>query len=274
MLNWRSVRHVPNTRFTCSIGPERKETPMSRVAVVTGAGQGIGREYALALAQDGHHVVAADLNKDAVLALAERAKAQGLDIVALPVDVSDKASVEALAAAVRRDVGPVQILVNNAAIYHSMRQDPQLTVDIDYWRKVFAVNVDGALLCTQAFAPDMIEASWGRVIMQTSTAAYLGKGGHYGVSKIALIGVTQGFARELGPKGITVNAIAPGPIDTEATRVAVTDEIMQRLMTSIPLGRMGSTDDLLGTLRFLVSDAAAWMTGQVLVVDGGLTKRL
>jgi 3-oxoacyl-[acyl-carrier protein] reductase len=245
-----------------------------RVAVVTGAGQGIGRDYAWALAEDGHMVIAADLNEQAVRTLAEEAAGKHLRVLGMRVDVSDKQSVDELAAAVRADVGPVGILVNNAAIYHSMRNDKQLTVDIEYWRKVFSVNVDGALLCTQAFAPDMQAEGWGRVVVQTSTAAYLGGGGHYGVTKTALIALTQGFARELGGSGVTVNAIAPGPIDTEATRTTVPDGTLERLAAQIPMGRVGTTADLLAPLRFLVSEGAGWTTGQVLVVDGGLVKRL
>jgi len=247
---------------------------MSRLAVVTGAGQGIGREYALALAHDGFNVVAADINLEAVQQLQDEGEAAGLKVHGRAVDVSDRDSVFGLAASVRTELGPTSVLVNNAAIYHSMRQDPQMSVSIDYWRRVFSVNVEGALLCTQAFAGDMQEAGWGRVVMQTSTAAYMGKGGHYGVSKVALIGLTQGFARELGPYGVTVNAIAPGPVDTEATRLTVDQATLERLTAAIPLGRTGTTDDLIGVLRFIVSDAAAWMTGQVMVIDGGGSKRL
>ncbi len=247
---------------------------MNRVAVVTGAAQGIGRDYALGLARDGFQVVAADINADAVAELQTEASQEGLVLRGMAVDVSDRNSVFGLAERVRSDLGPTSVLVNNAAIYHSMRLDSQMTVDIDYWRRVFSVNVDGALLCTQAFAPDMKEAGWGRVVMQTSTAAYMGRGGHYAVSKVALIGVTQGFARELGPFGVTVNAIAPGPIDTEATRVTVDQATLDRLKESIPLGRTGTTADLVGVLRFVVSDASAWMTGQVMVIDGGGSKRL
>ncbi|MDT0410408.1 MULTISPECIES: SDR family oxidoreductase [Streptomyces] len=243
------------------------------VAIVTGAAQGIGRVYAQALAADGATVVAADLNEPGAAETAELITKEGGKAVAAQVDVSDKASTLALAERVRSEFGAAHILVNNAAIYHSMRNDRQLDVDIDYWRKVLQVNIDGALLMTQAFAPLLIEAGWGRVVNQTSTAAYLGGGGHYGVSKLAVIGLTQGFAGELGEHGITVNAIAPGVIMTEATKVTVGEDVIKQLGAAVPLQHTAGPEDLVGALRFLTGDECAWITGQTLLVDGGLVKR-
>ena len=180
----------------------------------------------------------------------------------------------ALAERVRQEFGAAHIVVNNAAMYHSMRLDPQLTVDVDYWRRVFAVNLDGALLVTQALAPLLVEAGWGRVVMQSSIAAYAGGGGAYGVSKLALLGLTRGFARELGPHGVTVNGIAPGPIMNEAT-IATVPEAQARRRWS-PRARSSAREprsDLVGALLFLCSDLSAWMTGQTLIVDGGITVR-
>src|SRR6185436_18805554 len=185
----------------------------------------------------------------------------------------DRDSTLELAEATRQRFGAAHIVVNNAALYHSMRLDPQLTVDIEYWRRVFSVNVDGPLLVTQALAPLLIEAGWGRVVMQTSTAAY-DNGGAYGTSKLALISLTRGFARELGGHGITVNAIAPGPILTEATLVTVPTERVDALVASAAIKRPGQVDDLFGTLLYLCSDLSAWVTAQTLVVDGGIAARL
>ncbi|MFJ3212558.1 SDR family oxidoreductase [Streptomyces flaveolus] len=245
----------------------------SHVAIVTGAAQGIGRVYAQALAEDGATVVAADLNEAGAQETARLITEAGGKALAAQVDVSDKQSTLDLAGLVSSEFGAAHILVNNAAIYHSMRNDRQLDVDIDYWRKVMSVNLDGALLMTQAFAPLLIEAGWGRIVNQTSTAAYLGGGGHYGVSKLAVIGLTQGFAQELGHHGITVNALAPGVIMTEATKVTVDESVIRGLAAAIPLQHQAVPDDLVGAMRFLTGEDAAWMTGQTLIVDGGMVKR-
>jgi 3-oxoacyl-[acyl-carrier protein] reductase len=187
--------------------------------------------------------------------------------------VSDRDSTVALASTVRDTRGTCHILVNNAAIFHSMRNDPQLTVDIEYWRRMFSVNLDGALLTTQAIAPMMIEAGWGRVIMQSSTGAYSG-GGAYNTAKLALLGLMRGFAKELGHAGITVNAIAPGPIMTEATVATVPEARLEQARQAAAIKRLGEVSDVIGALLFLCSDLSSWFTGQTVVVDGGMTQRL
>jgi 3-oxoacyl-[acyl-carrier protein] reductase len=243
------------------------------VAVVSGAAQGIGREYALALAEDGASVVAADIKPEGAEETAALIREKGGRAVAMTVDVSDPESTKALAARVEREVGRANILVNNAAIYQSLRFDPVLEVDIAYWRRLFAVNVDGALLMVQAFAPQLIAAGWGRVVNQTSVAAYT-PGGVYGATKLALIHLTQSQAKELGAHGIPVNAIAPGPILTEATLETLDDARIDRLVGSAMIKTRNGPEALVGTLRYLCGGAVDWVTGQTLVVDGGLTRRL
>ncbi|MGH7863529.1 MAG: SDR family NAD(P)-dependent oxidoreductase, partial [Candidatus Binataceae bacterium] len=227
-----------------------------RVAIVTGAAQGIGREYAKVLAANGAAVVVADVNLKSANETARDIAAAGGRAIALETDVSDKDSCHRAAANARDAFGAVTILVNNAAIYHSMRLDPLLAVDIGYWRKVFSVNLDGALLMSQAVAPHMIEKGWGRIVNQSSAAAYMGasNGAQYATSKLAMIGLTQGLAAELGRHGITVNAIAPGPIFTEATKATVPAPMIEMLLSMTPINRKVEPDGLNGVLLFLVSD--------------------
>jgi 3-oxoacyl-[acyl-carrier protein] reductase len=250
------------------VGAER------RVAVVTGAGRGIGREYALALARAGYAVAVADLNRAGAGETADLIEKEQGHAAAFAADVSDTGSVQRLAADVRSAFGTVHVLVNNAALYHSIRLDSQLEVDIEYWRKMFAVNVEGVLLCTQAFAPMMIAQHYGRIINQASAGAYLGGGGAYAVSKVALLGITQGFARELGPHGITVNAIAPGLVFTEATLATVSAAAQEAMVARAAIPVQGQPRDLTSALLFFASEDSRWVTGQTLIVDGGLSARL
>jgi 3-oxoacyl-[acyl-carrier protein] reductase len=244
-----------------------------KVAVVTGAAAGIGRDYARGLARCGAQVVVADINEAGAKETSELIKADGGAALTAVVDVSSKESTLALAAAVRERCGGAHILVNNAAIFHDLKKFPQLTIDIEYWRKVFSVNLDGALLATQALAPLLIEAGWGRVIMQTSTAAYAAAG-VYGATKIALLPLIRGFAKELGPHNITVNGIAPGATMTEAMMDTVPTERLAELRAAQFIDRPGVTEDLVGPLLFLCGEESRWITGQTLVVDGGATWRL
>lgn len=246
-----------------------------KVAIVTGAAQGIGVEYAKGLSSMGMRVAIADINVEKAQTVADEIISRGGQAMAVGVDISQKESTLAMADQVRSAFGaPIQVLINNAAIYHSMRMDPMMKVGIDYWRKVMSVNVDGALLCIQAVAPQMIEAGWGRIINQSSSAAYLGMGGHYAVSKLALIAMTQGFARELGGYGITVNGIAPGTIYTEATELTVSEARKEELLKIQAVPKKGEPSDLVGMIKFLCSDEAGFITGQTHLIDGGMTKRL
>lgn len=245
-----------------------------RVAIVTGGAQGIGREYSKAIAAEGAQVVVADLNLDGAKETVSEIEAAGHLAFPMHVDVSDRDSTHALAGAACDHFGPVTVLVNNAAIYHGMRMDPMSQVDIEYWRRMLAVNLDGALLMTQAVAPQMIDAKWGRVVNQSSAGAYHGRGGAYNVAKLGLVAVTQGFAAELGPHGITVNAIAPGPIFTEATKTTPPPQLIDEMLAKTPINRRLAPDAVNGVLLFLLSEAASWMTGQTLIYDGGYSKRL
>ena len=245
-----------------------------RIAAVTGAGRGIGRQYALALAAAGFVVAVADLNSEGAAETVALIEKDGGQAAPFTVDVSDPDRVGALASDVRETFGTVHALVNNAALYHSIRLDSQMTVEIEYWRRMMAVNVEGVLLCTQAFAPMMIEQGYGRIVNQASIGAYMGGGGAYAVSKVAVLGVTQGFARELGPLGITVNAIAPGLTFTEATLSTVSQAAQEAMVARAAIPIQGQPTDLTSALLFLVDERSRWITGQTIIVDGGLATRL
>ncbi|GHD75566.1 MULTISPECIES: SDR family oxidoreductase [Streptomyces] len=239
-----------------------------KVAIVTGAGQGIGEGYARALAAEGARVVVAELNEEQ----GERvAKEIGDAALFVKVDVADPASAEAMAAAVMAEFGRIDYLVNNAAIFHSMRRDGLTTVPLDYLNRFLQVNLMGALHCTRAVVPHMPEG--GAIVNQSSTAAWLG-GGYYGLAKAGINSLTASLAAELGGKNIRVNGIAPGPTDTDATRSIVPKEFQEQMTNSLAIKRMGTPEDLAPAVLFLLSDEARWLTGQVVSVDGGQVVRL
>lgn len=243
-----------------------------KVAIVTGAGQGIGEAYAKALGAQGASVVVADINETNGARVAADITAAGGSALFVRVDVASPESTQALAAATIDAFGGVDFLVNNAAIYHDMELSALISVDWDYYRRFMAVNMDGALLCIRACYESMAARGGGSIINQSSTAAWMAIG-YYGIAKLGLNGITQSVARELGPRGIRVNAIAPGPTDTEATRRIAPEPIMKHILAGMPLARMGSVDDLVGICLFLLSDESSWMTGQVVNVDGGQIMR-
>jgi 3-oxoacyl-[acyl-carrier protein] reductase len=239
-----------------------------KVAIVTGAGQGIGEAYAHALAAEGARVVVADINATAGEKVAKEIAAESGEAVFAEVDVSDPESTSAMATLAVERFGGIDYLVNNAAIYGGMKLDFLLTVDWSYYKKFMGVNMDGALLCTRACAPHMTERGGGAIVNQSSTAAWL-YSGFYGLAKVGVNGLTQQLAHELGGSRIRINAIAPGPTDTEATRTVTPGTIVEDMVKGLPLKRMGRPDDLVGMCLFLLSDEAGWITGQIFNVDGG-----
>jgi len=238
-----------------------------RTAIVTGAAQGIGEAYARALASEGANVVVADLNTELGEQVAKQIVADGGSATFVPVDVSDPVSTEALAAATVEKYGRIDHVVNNAAIYGGMKLDLLLTVPWDYYKKFMSVNLDGALNVTRAVWPHM-SAEGGSIVNQSSTAAWV-YSGFYGLAKVGINGLTQQLAVELGGSNIRINAIAPGPTDTEATRSTTPPKMVADMIKRLPLKRMGTPDDLIGMCLFLLSDEASWVTGQIFNVDGG-----
>lgn len=245
-----------------------------KVAVVTGAGQGIGETYARRLAAEGAAVVVAEINEAQGQAVADAINADGGQALFVHVDVSDPASCEAMAKAACDAFGGIDYLVNNAAIFAGMRYEPLMSVDVDYYMRFMAVNLHGALFVSRACVPSMIERGGGAIVNQSSTAAYMSgsAGAYYGISKLGTNGLTMALSAELGPKGIRVNGVAPGPTLTDAMR-QVDPKIIEGIVGTMPLGRLGSTDEQADAVLFLLSDAAAFITGQTLCVDGGMIRK-
>ena len=244
-----------------------------KVAIVTGAGgrgNSIGRAYAMGLAQAGASVVVADLNGDGAQAVADEIGGTGGKAHAVEVDVASETSAKAMAKAATDTFGGIDILVNNAALMVDVSYDDLETVAMDAWRKAFAVNLDGALLCARACAPAMRQRGGGRIVNQTSGGAFPATG-LYGITKLALVGLTTSLAKRYGKDGITCNAIAPGNVTSDAGKMLVPDDspFIKFLEMTCASRPRGEPDELVGTLLLLCSEAGAWITGQTIHVDGG-----
>lgn len=243
-----------------------------KVAIVTGAGGGIGEAYARALVGEGAKVVIAEIDEQRGAAVADSIKAEGGEAVFVPVDVSSESSTQAMAAATVEAYGGIDFLVNNAALFGGMKTESMLSVDWDYYKKFMDINLDGALLCARACYRSMKERGGGAIVNQSSTAAWMGVG-YYGLSKLAINGLTHCLARELGRMKIRVNAIAPGPTDTAALGAQVPAAFRDQLVAQTPISRLGQPEDMTGACLFLLSDAASWVSGQIFAVDGGQSVR-
>jgi NAD(P)-dependent dehydrogenase (short-subunit alcohol dehydrogenase family) len=241
-----------------------------RVAIVTGAGQGLGRVFAKAFAMAGAIPVIAERNHDKGSAVAAEI---GNEAFAIHTDVADPASIDSMVAEVDRRFGRIDILVNNAGIFSTLEMRPFEQIPLDEWEHVLRVNVTGPFLCARAVLPAMRRARWGRIINMASGAVTLGRPNylHYITSKAALEGMTRSMARELGADGITVNSILPGATFTEIERKTVSPEQKQRIVAQQCIPRPEVPEDLVGTVLFLASEASAFVTGQGLTVDGGCT---
>ncbi|HZV48346.1 MAG TPA: 3-oxoacyl-ACP reductase family protein [Candidatus Dormibacteraeota bacterium] len=241
-----------------------------RVAAVTGSGSGIGRAIALALAADGARVAVLDIDEAGAQGTVEAVRAAGGSARAWVVDVADEASVDRARAGVESTWGPLRILVNNAG-WDEIQ--PFLENDRGFIRKVVAINYLGPVILTQAFLRGMVEAgAGGRIVNIASDAGRVGSTGEvvYAGAKAGMIGFTKALAREMARHGITVNCVCPGPTDTPLFR-RQPERMQQALERAIPFRRLGRPEEVAGAVRYFVSDAAAYVTGQVLSVSGGLT---
>jgi 3-oxoacyl-[acyl-carrier protein] reductase len=239
-----------------------------RIALVTGASQGIGRACALALAKAGATVALAARNQAKLDETVAEIEAAGGKAAAFALDVASEESIKAGAKAVIAQFGKVEILVNNAGI---TRDGLMMRMKRADWDDVIGTNLTGAFLMSQAVVPSMMKNRWGRIVNISSVVGRMGQAGqvNYVSSKAGLIGMTRSMARELASRGITVNAVAPGYIETPMT--AVLNEAQRTaMMATIPLGRPGTDQDIAQSVVFLASDAASYITGHVLDVNGGM----
>jgi len=248
-----------------------------KVAIVTGAGgrkNNIGRAYSLGFANAGAAVVAADLNLEGAQAVAEEIRAAGGKAIAVRVDISSPESVTQMAAAATEAFGGVDILANNAALMVDFAREPASRISLADWNHVVAVNVTGALLCSQAVIPSMRARGGGKIVNQLSAGAFPAIS-LYGVTKLALYGVTTALALELGPDKINVNAIAPGNTMSDAGYSLTPDgsNFVKTMEARVAMRLRGQPDELVGAMMLLCSPAGDWITGQVIHVDGGWVLR-
>lgn len=245
-----------------------------RVVIVTGAGQGIGRELARQFAAAGAIAIVADLNVANAERVAHEIMQNDGKALAVSLDVGNRASVDAMVDIVKSSYGRIDTLINNAGIFASLEKKPFDLISQQEWEQVLHINITGVFNCVSAVTPHMREAGWGRIVNISSDAVRLGVTNylHYVTSKSALIGMSASLARELGPHGITVNCVRPGGVSTEVERVAnPTIERRQQQIAQQCIPKTQVASDLAGLIMFLSSPASSFITGQTIACDGGLT---
>jgi len=240
----------------------------NRTAFITGASRGIGRACAQALSSAGARVAVAARNVEQLETLAAELRSNGREAFVVPLDLANPDSIKEALAKTSKDFGSISILVNNAGI---TKDGLALRMKKDDWDAVIATNLTGAFLAIQQVLQGMMRERWGRIINISSVVGEMGNAGqaNYVASKAGLIGLTKSIAQEMGSRNITVNAVAPGYIETDMTQ-ALTQELKDKMLANIPLRRIGRPEDVAAAVRFLASDDAAYITGHVLDVNGGI----
>lgn len=244
---------------------------MDRVAVVTGGGSGLGESIALQLGRDGHRVAVLDINGEAAAKVAAEIRANGGETLAVQADVAEPDSVTEAFETARNGLGPVTILVTSAALGGFTRFD---RITLEEWNRYLAVNLTGTFLCMQAALADMVDAGWGRIVTISSAAGQNGasRQGHYSATKGGVIALTKSVALDYAAKCITVNTVPPFVVDTPMLREQQRDNKLppaEYLVKAIPAGRLGTGEDIAALCGFLCSEAASYITGQVIGVNGG-----
>ncbi len=249
-------------------------TIRKKIALVTGGGSGMGEATSLRLARDGIAVGVLDINGDAAEVVAQAIRHAGGEAIAVVADVSDRSQVEDAVEFVRDELGAITVLINNAGVENFT---PFEEIDGDNWARIMAVNLTGTYNMTQVVLPDMVDLGWGRIINISSFGAQVGAAhmSHYAASKGGIIALTRSLAIEFGPRGITVNAIAPGFIDTPMARRAIEGGKfpvpVEQIYQSYPIPRLGKAEDVAAACAFFASEEAGYITAQLLGVNGGAT---
>jgi NAD(P)-dependent dehydrogenase (short-subunit alcohol dehydrogenase family) len=264
---------TPDTATALARGIDFRVT--DRVVVITGGAQAIGREYARQFAAAGAIPVIADINEEKAQEVQAEIEGNGGRALAVPSDVSDVDSVQAMADAVLERFGRIDALVNNAAIFTTLRMRKFYDIPLDEWERVLRVNITGSFLTARAVVPAMREAGWGRIVNISSDSIVQGAPNylHYVSSKSAILGMSRAMATELGELGITVNSVFPGATFTEIPRETIDEAGKARVIAAQCIHRPQVPMDLVGLVVFLCTEAAQFITGQGIAVDGGLTKR-
>lgn len=242
-----------------------------KVIIITGAGQGIGRDYALAFAEAGAKPVLAEINGEKLGAVAAEIESKGGTALAIETDIGSPDSVQAMVEKTRDAYGQIDVLVNNAALFATLPSRPFYEIPFEEWNQVLHVNITGSYLCAKAVVPSMKQAGQGKIINISSGTVPQGIPGfmHYVTSKAGVIGMTRVMARELGDDGITVNAVMPGYTKTEIEHASMNDDLHEFIQQKRVLKRPETPDDLIGVVLFLASPASSFITGQTIACCGG-----